>query len=347
MISLVVLTTGCSSEDDPPDKTEEELREEIRAEMEAELEAEDTEDQDNPQIQPEKETPAEGPLSQFQSEIIRGQQLTYKDYTTVIIPYYPDDAKNKDLLRTQEFRHDNMDDFTPPVVSVAFLGQTQDVKIAYVTLDIGSEPPLEEIIVDDWQLGDLENTLLNIHLALPSDRCKYILTGQVQVDEGNYIPFGFIVDLNNSGRDMIVTVDEHSKKQDFQYATFENLRRMEETDEVFALKDLVEGTQVGSFIVDSSEFTDEGYYVVFTGIAEITAEVSEDLSIPVPSFTRLDDQAVMIDFGDGVIKDILQFGYFANDYHPEYDNEATFIINGFSLQGNYYYYETVVYYSEE
>ncbi|OEF96985.1 hypothetical protein [Desulfuribacillus alkaliarsenatis] len=114
---------------------------------------------------------------------------------------------------------------------------------------------------------------------------------------------------------------------------------------VYQLKQLSKGDRVGPFIVESSNVTNDEYGVVFSGVVTLSAKIIEDEMSGGVAFSRTDSEnTIMIDFGNGVTKDVLGGGGFADGHHPGLSESTKFTIEGFMIGGNYYYGETNVIY---
>ena len=121
-------------------------------------------------------------LTGFTNETIRGESANYSDYSVVIVPFYPVDGKNYGSLSSKTVE----DDFEGQSLYFALFGKLEDVVI-YRNDDTNT-------VSGQWNIGDLENTNVEIMSGLPSDMSYYSIEGNVYVGEGQYVWLRFNLD---------------------------------------------------------------------------------------------------------------------------------------------------------
>ncbi|MBH1939844.1 hypothetical protein I5677_02910 [Mobilitalea sibirica] len=121
-------------------------------------------------------------LTVYQSETIRGDKISYGDYAAVIVPQYPEDGSNYRMLDHMPFV-DNPEGFP---LNFAVFGLLQNTKI---TLYQGMDDT-----GDTRDIGNLENTVLEIHADLQTDMSYYHISGEVFIGDDTYIPVEFTLD---------------------------------------------------------------------------------------------------------------------------------------------------------
>jgi hypothetical protein len=121
-------------------------------------------------------------LSGFSNETIRDVQIDYGSFSAVIIPFYPSNGKNVSSLAQVPF----IDNPDGTVLEFAVFGKLEDVKISYYE-NMESDGVEKDI-------GELENSILNIHSNLQTDMSYYKVSGKVHVGEGLYEDINFTLD---------------------------------------------------------------------------------------------------------------------------------------------------------
>ncbi|OEF96984.1 hypothetical protein [Desulfuribacillus alkaliarsenatis] len=228
IVSLTFVSLiGCSSSEDASQKSEEDLRAEVQAELDAEraaeaearaeleaqiraeLEAEQKKEEpasQQPAQQPAQATQPTQPAQQnqpepaqpkpvvpnltgFTNETIKGKTINHSNHTAVIIPNYLYYGANANALSRRPFKTGVAEGWEPPVVPVAFFGKAENVQVTHNTIDL--IPPYEEEPYLIWDIGTLENTILDVQFLVASERDSYVITGKVKTSTGAYSDFKF------------------------------------------------------------------------------------------------------------------------------------------------------------